>query len=254
MTDSGTDWKVDVSTFISGQGMLADQAIYTISWVYNGKDGTSGTSGSSGTSGGGGGGGGTSGSSGTSGTSGSSGTSGTGAFISPTTDNNVLTANGTANSATSEPNLTFNAATNVLTISGSTYNIHNPNTQLTTNGGYGDIVTFGTGSLTAGKVYYLNTSLAWTLTDANAASGATGMLGVALGTAVSDGLVVRGYVRNTAFTSTDGQILYLSTTTTGNLTSTAPSGALDIVRIVGYQISATNDIIYFNPSNDWVEI
>jgi hypothetical protein len=116
-------------------------------------------------------------------------------------------------------------------------------------------VTFGTGaSLTAGKVYYLNTSLAWTLTDANAASGATGMLGVALGTAVSDGLVVRGYVRNTAFTSTDGQILYLSTTTTGNLTSTAPSGALDIVRIVGYQISATNDIIYFNPSNDWVEI
>jgi hypothetical protein len=382
MTDSGTDWKVDVSAFISGQGTLIDQSIYSISWVYNGKNGTSGSSGTSGTrgtsgssgtsgtsgssgtsgtsgssgtsgtrgtsgtsgtsgssgtsgtsgssgssgtsgssgssgtsgssgvslsvsdegtlvtagvtsmnfvgtgvtvtgtgtsvtvtvTGGGGGGGtsgtsgaggsGTSGSSGTSGTSGSSGssfgtsgTSGTGfSSISPTTDNNVLTANGNADSATSEPGLTYNGTTNVLTISGSTYNIHNPNTQLTTAGGYGDIVTFGTGSLTAGKVYYLNTSLAWTLTDANAASGATGMLGVALGTAVSDGLVVRGYVRNTAFTSTDGQILYLSTTTTGNLTSTAPSGALDIVRIVGYQISATNDIIYFNPSNDWVEI
>ena len=253
MTDSGTDWKVDVSSFISGQGTLIDQSIYSISWVFNGKDGTSGTSGSSGT---GGGGGGTSGTSGTSGSSGTSGTSGTGtASISPTTDNNVLTANGTANSANSEPNLTFNGTTNVLSITGSTYNIHNPNTQLTTAGGYGDIVTFGTGaSLTAGKVYYLNTSLAWTLTDANAASSATGMLGVALGTTVSDGLVVRGYVRNTAFTSTDGQILYLSTTTTGNLTSTAPSGALDIVRIVGYQISATNDIIYFNPSNDWVEI
>jgi hypothetical protein len=134
-------------------------------------------------------------------------------------------------------------------------NIHNPIAQLSgTTGGYGDIVTFGTGaSLTAGKVYYLNTSLAWTLTDANAASGATGMLGVALGTTVSDGLVVRGYVKNAAFTSTDGKILYLSTTT-GDLTSTAPSGALDIVRIVGYQISALYDIIYFNPSNDWVEI
>jgi hypothetical protein len=40
----------------------------------------------------------------------------------------------------------------------------------------------------------------------------------------------------------------------GEITSTAPAGASDIVRIVGYQIDGAADIIYFNPSNDWVEI
>jgi hypothetical protein len=80
------------------------------------------------------------------------------------------------------------------------------------------------------------------------------MLGVALGSSPSAGLVVRGYVRNTAFTSTDASILYLSAAVTGDLTSTQPSGTGDIVRVVGYQISATNDIIYFNPSQDWIEL
>ena len=80
------------------------------------------------------------------------------------------------------------------------------------------------------------------------------MLGVALGSSPHDGLVVRGYVRNTGFTSSDGAILYLSAAVTGDLTSTQPSGTGDIVRVLGYQISAANDIIYFNPSPDWVEL
>jgi hypothetical protein len=94
----------------------------------------------------------------------------------------------------------------------------------------------------------------WTLTDANAASSSNGMLGFALGTTSSQGLVVRGYIRNSGFTSSDGAILYLSAAVTGNLTSTQPSGTGDIVRVVGYQISAANDIIYFNPSPDWIEL
>jgi hypothetical protein len=145
--------------------------------------------------------------------------------------------------------------TQKLDVRGAIQNIHNPNTHLSGNGAYGDVVTFGTssGALTAGRVYYLNSSLVWTLTDANAAASATGMLAIALGTAVSDGMLVRGYARNTAYTFTDGQILYLSTTA-GSMTATAPSGVLDIVRIVGYQISAANDIIYFSPDNTWIEI
>jgi hypothetical protein len=133
-------------------------------------------------------------------------------------------------------------------------NTHNPATQLSATGGYGDIVTFGSGSLTAGKVYYLSSTGAWFETDANAASTATGMLGVALGAAPSNGLLARGYAKSIVYyTGATGAILYLSTTT-GNVTGTAPSGASDIVRIIGYQIDAANDIIYFNPSNDWVEI
>jgi hypothetical protein len=145
--------------------------------------------------------------------------------------------------------------TQKLDVRGGIQNIHNPNTHLSGNGAYGDVVTFGTssGALTAGRVYYLNSSLVWTLTDANAAASATGMIAIALGTAVSAGMLVRGYARNTAYTFTDGQILYLSTTA-GSLTATAPSGALDIVRICGYQISAANDIIYFSPDNTWIEI
>jgi hypothetical protein len=134
---------------------------------------------------------------------------------------------------------------------------HNPNSPLIANGfGYGDIVTFGTssGALSAGRVYYLNSTLVWTATDANAAASATGMLAIAIGTAVSDGMLVRGYMRSTNYTFTNGQILYLSAASTGLMTATAPSGSLDIVRIVGYLIDETNDIIYFNPSNDWVEI
>ena len=145
--------------------------------------------------------------------------------------------------------------TQKLDVRGSFQTVHNPNTWLGSTGGYGDIVLFGTssGSLSLGRVYYLNSSLVWTVADADAAADATGMLAIALGTAVSDGMLVRGYTRNSNYTFTDGQILYLSTNS-GQMTATAPTGAGDIVRICGYQISAANDIIYFNPSNDWIEI
>jgi hypothetical protein len=36
------------------------------------------------------------------------------------------------------------------------------------------------------------------------------------------------------------------------MTQTQPSGTGDIVRVVGYAISA--DLIYFNPSQDWIEL
>jgi hypothetical protein len=118
--------------------------------------------------------------------------------------------------------------------------------------GYGDIVTFGTGTLTAGSLYYLNSSQVWTGADASAESTASGMLAIALGTAPSNGMLVRGYARNSAWTQNTGDILYLSETT-GAITSTAPSTAASIIRIVGYMINGAGDQIYFNPSNEWFE-
>jgi hypothetical protein len=132
--------------------------------------------------------------------------------------------------------------------------IHNPTTELTTSvSGYGDVVTFGTGTLSAGRLYYLNSSQVWTLTDADFVSGSTGMLAFALGTSPSDGMLVRGYLRNTGFTTNTGDILYVSTTP-GEITTTAPSGAGDVIRIIGYTIDGTNEVIYFSPDNSWVEI
>jgi hypothetical protein len=80
------------------------------------------------------------------------------------------------------------------------------------------------------------------------------MLGVALGTTVSNGLVVRGYVKNALYTGNTADILYLSAAVSGNVTSTQPSGSGHIVRVIGYQINATDDIIYFNPSQDWIQL
>jgi hypothetical protein len=129
--------------------------------------------------------------------------------------------------------------------------VHDPTVQLSTSvSGYGDIVTFGTGTVSAGNLYYLNGLGAWTAADADAESTSTGMLAIALGSAVGDGMLVRGYVRNSSWTQATGDILYVSQTA-GEITSTAPSASGTVIRIVGYMINATSDQIYFNPSNDW---
>jgi len=47
-----------------------------------------------------------------------------------------------------------------------------------------------------------------------------------------------------------GGVLYLDTATPGGLTQTAPSGEDDAVKIVGH--AATADVIYFNPSVNWI--
>ena len=64
-------------------------------------------------------------------------------------------------------------------------------------------------------------------------------------------MVVRGFFKNTAWSLTIGAPVYLSTTQ-NTITSTQPTGSGNIVRVVGYAIAA--DEIYFNPSQDWIEL
>jgi len=71
-------------------------------------------------------------------------------------------------------------------------------------------------------------------------------------------MLLRGRARFTANSNytgvtTIGAPLYISTTG-GDFSQTAPSGTGDIVRIIGYVISTSNDEIYFSPDNVWVEI
>jgi hypothetical protein len=66
-------------------------------------------------------------------------------------------------------------------------------------------------------------------------------------------MLLRGFARSTSYTASTAAILFVSRTS-GAITSTAPSSAGNIVRIVGHQLNATNDIIYFNPSTDWIEL
>ena len=122
-----------------------------------------------------------------------------------------------------------------------------------------DVVFFGgTTSMTIGKIYYYNGSGGWTLTDADAASSSTGLLGIALG-ALSDtnGVLIKGMVTLDHDPGAVGDVLFLQTDTAGipgTATSTTPDGSGDIVRIIGYCLDASNGQIYFNPSPDFIEV
>ena len=77
------------------------------------------------------------------------------------------------------------------------------------------------------------------------------MMGIALGTSISSGILIRGFVNFSVLPSSGGQQMYLSTTA-GDVTTTAPSGTNEYVRILGYGVSSNT--IYFNPDNTWVEL
>ena len=131
----------------------------------------------------------------------------------------------------------------------------------------GKILRYSPGSnntLTAGQIYYLRTTGAWALGDADAASTATLLLGVGLGGgAQTVGVLTEGFIRvpSTEILNTpgsgavDGLPLYLSTTD-GHFDFTAPSASGDIVRIVGYAIDdhSSDVLVYFNPDKTWIEI
>lgn len=102
--------------------------------------------------------------------------------------------------------------------------------------------------------YLDSTSGRWEFADADAVATSGGVLLALAAAAGTDGnpmnVVFRGVVRNDGWTwSGAGKPLYVSTTA-GGMTETAPSGASDVIRVVGYTLS--DDSIYFNPDNTWV--
>ena len=136
--------------------------------------------------------------------------------------------------------------------------VHDP-TSLADDTGGGEVVTFGgedgSDALAAGKLMYLHSGGDWKYADADAVatSGAV-LLGIALGTAVSDGILLRGYFDATAIQGSfvKGGVCYISETA-GAIDFTAPSASGDVVRVVGYGTNTAN-VIYFNPSGDWIEL
>jgi hypothetical protein len=223
MQNNTTYFDIGVVPTVSN-GSLTNNTLYTLSWVVNGANGTSGTSGL--------------------------------LSLTGTTDNGLITLNGSAPNGTVESNLTFDgstlAVTGTMSVSGGYRFTHNPLTVLSANGGYGEIVTVGnTSTLATFSTYYFSGASFWGLTDADASSTATGLLAMALGDAPSKGMLLRGYVENTAWSWTVGGALYLSTIA-GSVSQIAPTGTLDIIRIVGYALSSNT--IYWCPDNTWIEI
>ena len=94
------------------------------------------------------------------------------------------------------------------------------------------------------------------LADANAIANWDGLLAVALGTDPDvDGMLLRGMVTLVDIQGTEavGDVLYLSEAATGQADCVAPSGTGDVVRVIGYCLT-TDDQIWFNPDNTWVEV
>jgi hypothetical protein len=108
----------------------------------------------------------------------------------------------------------------------------------------------------AGECYYWDGTDWSNKTDASAVSGSTGFIGIATDTTGSNVLIKGNVIAKVQGSISVGDPVYLQITT-GLLGNAAPSGSGEIVRIVGRVIEAgggQNHLIYFNPSNDWLEL
>ena len=105
-----------------------------------------------------------------------------------------------------------------------------------------------------GDVLYLKNDGKWWQADADAEATTKGAIVMATDTILADAdgvLLLMGFIRDDSWTWTVADELYVSCTP-GNPTDTQPAGAGDVVRIVGWAMTAT--IVYFNPSATYVEI
>ena len=117
--------------------------------------------------------------------------------------------------------------------------------------------TFAAGEdVTVMDLVYFKSDGEWWKTDADAAATAGGvMLAISLETK-SDGQAMKvalpgSFVRDDTWNWTVGAPLYVSLSP-GAITATAPSATDDVVRVVGFAVSA--DVIYFNPSADYATV
>ena len=129
-----------------------------------------------------------------------------------------------------------------------------PDTDHTANGPQTSTLNAGYSS-TIMDLVYLGSGGKWLEADADATGTSINLLGIAL-EAKTDGQAMNvalsgSFVRDDTWNWTIGVPLYISGTL-GAITATKPSGSGDIVRTVGYAVTA--DIIFFNPSSDYVTL
>ena len=113
-------------------------------------------------------------------------------------------------------------------------------------------------TLAVGDLCYLDvTATEWLLADADAASSAGDVvLGLCI-KAATDGnatkMLLLGTMRSAAFPASIalGAPVYVSCTA-GDITATQPSGTDDVIRVVGYAITAEPNTIYFNPASGYI--
>jgi len=123
-------------------------------------------------------------------------------------------------------------------------------------------------SITAGDILFMRTTgggVVWNQANASAQASSVTMLAIGIDTATTNRAMSRGYVRVAATqvlgpTPDIGQLLYISTGSSGAFQTLPPKTVGHVVRSVGYPInslagragSILSYLIYFNPSNDYI--
>ena len=110
-------------------------------------------------------------------------------------------------------------------------------------------------SSTIMDLVYLGSNSKWLESDADATGTSINMLGIAL-EAKSDTQTMKvalpgSFVRDDSWSWGAGVPLYMGLES-GAITATKPSSTGDVVRTVGYAVTA--DVIFFNPSSDYITI
>lgn len=129
-----------------------------------------------------------------------------------------------------------------------------PDTDHTANGPQTNTLNAGYSS-TIMDLVYLNANGKWLEADADATGTSINLLGIALeaktDTQAMNVALSGSFVRDDTWNWTIGVPLYVSGTI-GEMTETKPTGSGDVVRTVGYAVTA--DVIFFAPSSDYVTL
>lgn len=107
-------------------------------------------------------------------------------------------------------------------------------------------------SSAVGDLVYLDSNSKWQKADADAASTASNLLGIALAVAATDASLLvalpGSFVYATAFPTLAIGSPYYVGETAGAIQATIPTGADNVIRVVGFAVHA--DKLYFYPSQD----
>ena len=117
----------------------------------------------------------------------------------------------------------------------------------------GDVVFFGSNgdNFEQGLVHHYD-GAQWDRADYDLLASATGILAIALGDNVNNGMLIRGFFTLNDDYGSAGDPLYLGNN--GEYNNTPPTGNGQYSRVLGTILNNTNGQIYFNPSSDWIEI
>ena len=138
---------------------------------------------------------------------------------------------------------------NVLTEASSIVQEHD---NVSSEGDFGagaDITFLGSSgtSVILGRVYYYDGSTWQAYTSATEAPQKA-LLGIALGSTMASGFLLKGFIHPSSSTLTTAALVFGATN--GAIQSAAPSSGFQ--RVLGHAISTS--AIYFNPSQDYIEL